>query len=75
MYFYQIAIYIFAILTLIIGLLLSNAGSTGGLAALSGHDLELFKKTKDYGLVKILRIVMFIMIFLLIIFSILHGKK
>ncbi|AEW45959.1 preprotein translocase subunit SecG [Mycoplasma haemocanis str. Illinois] len=74
MHFYQVAVYILSILTLLIGLLLSNTGSTGGLVALSGHDLELFKKTKDYGLVKILRISMLIMIFLLIIFSILHGR-
>lgn len=72
--FYQISIYIFAIIALLIGLLLSNSGSTGGLAALSGHDLEIFKKTKDYGLVKILRIIMFILIILLIVFSILQGK-
>lgn len=75
MEFYQIAVYVLGILALIIGLLLSNSGSTGGLAALSGHDLEIFKKTKDYGLVKILRILMFMIIALLIVFTILNSKN
>ncbi|GCE63318.1 preprotein translocase subunit SecG [Candidatus Mycoplasma haematohominis] len=75
MEFYQTAIYVLGILALIIGLLLSNSGSTGGLAALSGHDLEIFKKTKDYGFVKIMRILMFMIIILIIIFTILHSKS
>lgn len=56
-----------AILCLIIGLLLSNHGSTGGLASLSGQDLEIFRKTKDRGIVKILQITMFILVVLFLI--------
>lgn len=74
MHFYQIFIYVLGILALLIGLLLSSSGSTSGLAALSGHDLEIFKKTKDYGLIRILRILMFMIIMLLIIFVILNSK-
>jgi preprotein translocase subunit SecG len=50
---------------LIIGLLLSGSGSTTGLTALAGQDLELFKKTKDRGFVKILQMVMFILMFII----------
>jgi preprotein translocase subunit SecG len=32
--------------------MLSSSGSTQGLASMNGQDLELFKKTKDRGLIK-----------------------
>jgi preprotein translocase subunit SecG len=35
-----------------LGLLLSGSGSSSGLVATSGQDLELFRKTKDRGLIK-----------------------
>ncbi|PFH41315.1 preprotein translocase subunit SecG [Mycoplasmoides pneumoniae] len=63
----QIVMFVMAILCLIIGLLLSNHGSTGGLASLSGQDLEIFRKTKDRGIVKILQITMFILVVLFLI--------
>jgi preprotein translocase subunit SecG len=47
----------------VIGLLLSGSGSTTGLTALAGQDLELFKKTKDRGFVKILQMIMFLLMF------------
>ncbi|WP_033159854.1 preprotein translocase subunit SecG [Mycoplasmoides alvi] len=56
----EVIMFIMSVIALIIGLLLSNSGSTGGLASLSGQDLEIFKKTKDRGLIKILQILMFI---------------
>jgi preprotein translocase subunit SecG len=46
-----------------IGLLLSSNGSTGGLTSMNGQDLELFKKTKDKGLVKILQLVLYVILF------------
>ncbi|WP_027124170.1 preprotein translocase subunit SecG [Mycoplasmoides pirum] len=63
----QIIMFIMSIISLIIGLLLSNSGSTGGLASLSGQDLEIFKKTKDRGLIKVLQIVMFVIMILFLI--------
>lgn len=63
----DIFVFILAILILIIGMLLSYAGTPGGgLAALAGEDLELFRKTKDRGAIKILQIIMFILVIVLI---------
>lgn len=58
-----IAIVMFVLggIALIVGLLLSGSGTGAGLNASAGQDLELFKKTKDRGFVKILQIVMFIL--------------
>lgn len=58
------------VLCLIIGLLLSGSGSTSGLSALAGQDLELFKKTKDRGVIKILQMIMFVLMILLIVIGI-----
>ncbi|WP_391591664.1 Protein translocase SecG subunit [[Mycoplasma] cavipharyngis] len=68
----EIIVYVIAIIILIIGLLLSNSGSTEGLASLSGQDLEIFKKTKDRGSIKILQIIMFSLVFLLVIVGIVY---
>lgn len=62
----DILFYSLAIVALIIALSLSGSGSTGGLASITGNELELFKKTKDRGLVKILQLILFILVFLLI---------
>jgi len=59
-----IIILVVMIISLVIGLLLSGSGTTTGLAALSGQDLELFRKTKDRGFIKILQIIMFLIAFL-----------
>jgi preprotein translocase subunit SecG len=61
----SIALLVLSLVCLIIGLLLSGSGSTTGLTALAGQDLELFKKTKDRGFVKILQMVMFILMFVI----------
>ncbi|WP_353289864.1 preprotein translocase subunit SecG [Ureaplasma ceti] len=61
---------IMAVLCLIIGLLLSKSGSSGGLATLAGQDLEIFKKTKDRGWIKWFQVLMFIMTVVLIIIAI-----
>lgn len=46
-------------IAVIVGLLLSGSGSASGLSAMAGQDLELFKKTKDRGFIKILQMLMF----------------
>lgn len=55
-----IIILIVAIIIIILGLLLSGTGSNAGLSNISGQDLEIFKKTKDRGIIKILQFIMFI---------------
>ena len=63
----EIFLFVLAIIILIIGMLLSYSGTPGsGLAALAGEDLELFRKTKDRGIIKILQIIMFIVVIVLI---------
>lgn len=61
---------VLGVLAAIIGLLLSKSGSSGGLASLAGQDLEIFKKTKDRGIIKILQIALFIISIILIIVSV-----
>jgi preprotein translocase subunit SecG len=59
--------------------MLSGSGSTTGLTAIAGQDLELFKKTKDRGFVKVLQMAMFVlmlaMIILAVIFQVLGLGK
>lgn len=62
-----IVMFIFGIIALVIGLLLSSSGSTTNLLSTGGQDLELFKKTKDRGFIKILQIAMFVVSLALII--------
>ncbi|AAP56809.2 preprotein translocase subunit SecG [Mycoplasmoides gallisepticum] len=68
----EITFFVLAIIALIVGLGLSNSGTTGGLASLSGQDLEIFKKTKDRGIIKILQIVMFILMLLFLILGLIY---
>ncbi|MDR2568508.1 MAG: preprotein translocase subunit SecG [Mycoplasmataceae bacterium] len=56
-----IAMIVIAALIIVVGLFLSGSGSTTGLTAMSGQDLELFKKTKDRGMVKVLQIILFLL--------------
>ncbi len=72
----SIVILVLSIVCLIIGLLLSGSGTTNGLTNIIGQDLELFKKTKDRGFIKILQMTMFfimIIMLVLLILSILLG--
>ncbi len=62
-----VVMFILGIIALLIGLLLSSSGSTTNLLSTGGQDLELFKKTKDRGFIKILQIVMFVVSLALII--------
>ncbi len=55
-----IIVLIIAIIIVILGLLLSGTGSSAGLSNVSAQDLEIFKKTKDRGIIKILQFIMFI---------------
>ncbi|GHU49775.1 hypothetical protein FACS189459_2250 [Bacilli bacterium] len=66
-----IIILVIGILCLIVGLLLSPSGSTTGLTAMAGQDLELFKKTKDRGMVKFLQSFMFFLMLLCFVIVIL----
>ncbi|MDR0985341.1 MAG: preprotein translocase subunit SecG [Mycoplasmataceae bacterium] len=61
----SIALIVISAICLIVGLLLSGSGTTQGLTNIAGQDLELFKKTKDRGFVKILQITMFILMFVM----------
>jgi preprotein translocase subunit SecG len=70
---YITIILVLAVIIIVIGLLLSSSGSTTGLTVSSGQDLELFKKTKDRGLVKILQILMYIALFVVLILVILGA--
>jgi preprotein translocase subunit SecG len=49
-------------IAIVLGLLLSSNGATGGLTSMNGQDLELFKKTKDKGLVKIIQALFYILL-------------
>lgn len=62
----DIVFYVLAIISLIIALLLSGSGNTGGISPTSGNEIELFKKTKDRGAIKILQLILFILVFILI---------
>lgn len=64
---------ILAVLCVIVGLILSRAGTSGGLTSIMGQDLEIFKKSKDRGIMKFFQILMFVMaIVLLFIVLIVH---
>jgi preprotein translocase subunit SecG len=64
---------VLSILCLIVGLLLSGSGSTAGLNSIVGQDLELFKKTKDRGFIKILQMFLFSMMLVMIVLAILYS--
>ena len=66
MVWYDIVFYVLAIVALIIALLLSGHGNTGGISPTSGNEIELFKKTKDRGVVKALQLILFVMVFILL---------
>ncbi|MDR2654139.1 MAG: preprotein translocase subunit SecG [Mycoplasmataceae bacterium] len=53
-------------LVIVIGLLLSPYGTHSGLTSMNGQDLELFKKTKDRGMVKWLQIIMFLVLLVVV---------
>ncbi|MDR2461974.1 MAG: preprotein translocase subunit SecG [Mycoplasmataceae bacterium] len=66
---FTIIMAILSIICLVIGLLLSGSGTTSGLTVVVGQDLELFKKTKDRGLIKILQMIMFLLMIVLFVLS------
>jgi len=61
-----IVMFVFGGIALLVGLLLSGSGTGAGLNASAGQDLELFKKTKDRGFVKVLQIIMFLVMLVLL---------
>ena len=61
-----IVMFVLGAIILVVGLLLSGSGTSTGLTTVVGQDLELFKKTKDRGIVKILQIIMFLLTLTLI---------
>ncbi len=61
----SIVLIILGSIAIILGLLLSSSGSSSGLSTMAGQDLELFKKTKDRGFIKVIQMVMFAIVILL----------
>jgi preprotein translocase subunit SecG len=61
------SIIVLSVFAIVLGLMLSSSGSTTGLTAMNGQDLELFKKTKDRGLVKILQVLMYLVLLTILI--------
>ena len=61
----SIVLIILGSIAIILGLLLSSGGSSSGLSTMAGQDLELFKKTKDRGFIKVIQMVMFAIVILL----------
>ncbi|MGL4948515.1 MAG: preprotein translocase subunit SecG [Mycoplasma sp.] len=57
-----------------LGLLLSSSGASAGLSNISAQDLEIFRKTKDRGMVKLLQVIFVIMLIvisiLIVVFSV-----
>ncbi|MGL5640453.1 MAG: preprotein translocase subunit SecG [Mycoplasmoidaceae bacterium] len=68
----EIIFYVMAGLSLVIALLLSGSGSSNGLNSMAATDLEIFKKTKDRGVTKVLQIILFIIVFVLITLAIIY---
>ena len=67
-----ITLIVIGVIAIIVGLLLSSSGSTSGLSSMAGQDLELFKKTKDRGFIKVIQMVMFFLLLLSIVIIIVH---
>jgi len=63
------------LVAIIIGLLLSSSGSTGGLTSMNGQDLELFKKTKDRGAIKILQMILYLVFISVFIIVLVYHYK
>lgn len=64
---FSIIIFVLMAVAFLIAMSLSGNGSPSGLGVISGQDLEIFKRTKDRGAVKILQIILFMVILLVII--------
>ncbi|MGL5630501.1 MAG: preprotein translocase subunit SecG [Mycoplasmoidaceae bacterium] len=62
----EIIIFVLIGLAFLIAVLLSGHGSPAGLSGMTGQDLELFKQTKDRGIVKVLQIFLFLSIIIII---------
>ncbi|MDD6145149.1 MAG: preprotein translocase subunit SecG [Malacoplasma sp.] len=67
-----ITLIVIGVIAIIVGLLLSSSGSTSGLSSMAGQDLELFKKTKDRGFIKVMQMVMFFLLLLSVVIIIVH---
>lgn len=63
----MIACLVISLIVIILGLLLSSSGTSAGLSNISGQDLEIFKKTKDRGFIKLFQIIMFIIMIVIAI--------
>jgi protein translocase SecG subunit len=72
----DIFLFILSVAAIIIGLLLSGNGSGGGIAALSGQDIELFRKVKSRGIKKYLQISMFVIgvVIMIVVFVLLKTR-
>lgn len=69
-----VIILVVSLVCIVLGLLLSSSGASAGLTNISGQDLEIFKKNKDRGFIKIIQVILFIALIvlsvLIIVFSI-----
>lgn len=63
----EVVFYVFALIALVCALLLSGHGNASGINPVSGNDIELFKKTKDRGVVKVLQFILFFLVVLLVV--------
>ena len=68
----EIIFYVIAGLSLVIALLLSGSGSSNGLNSMAATDLEIFKKSKDRWVTKVLQIILFIIVFVLITLALIY---
>ncbi|CAF1459063.1 unnamed protein product, partial [Didymodactylos carnosus] len=53
-------LFVLAFLAIVCGMLLSKSGSGGGISALSGQEIELFKKSKSRGFIRYVQVAMFL---------------
>ena len=67
----EILFYVLAGISLVVALLLSGHGSSTGLNSMKNNELELFRKTKDRGIVKWLQIFLFIITIILVVSALL----
>ena len=67
-----ITLIVIGVIAIIVGLLLSSSESTSRLSSMAGQDLELFKKTKDRGFIKVMQMVMFFLLLLSVVIIIVH---
>lgn len=64
---FSIIIFVLMAFAFVVAMMLSGNGSSSGLGPISGQDLEIFKRTKDRGFIKILQIILFMTIIFIVV--------